>query len=230
MTATVEEQVDVETRLCRHIVRYKRDPLGFVQFAWPWGKKGTRYEAGLDANQIEILRALTAQVQDRAFDGRTPTLPILITIPSGHGTGKSVLFALIAMWVLSCWPESKQTVTAGSWDQLVHRTAAAITAWGKDCITAHWFDFQKTGVFSRESPEDWKLVFQSCKEENAQNFAGQHAARAISGYIFDEASEVPPKIWETAYGGMTDGMPIMIVGGQMLRSGGEFFEVSFGER
>ena len=50
---------------------------------------------------------------------------------------------------------------------------------------------------------------QTCKEENAQSFAGQHARTSTSWYLFDEASEVPPKIWQTAYEGLTDGEPMV---------------------
>jgi hypothetical protein len=54
-------------------------------------------------------------------------------------------------------------------------------------------------------------VAQTCKEENAQSFAGQHAATSTSWYLFDEASAVPDSIYEVAYGGLTDGEPMMFV-------------------
>ena len=57
--------------------------------------------------------------------------------------------------------------------------------------------------------ESWLVSAQSCKEENSEAFAGQHAADSTSFYIFDEASGVPDKIFEVAEGGLTDGEPMI---------------------
>jgi hypothetical protein len=69
---------------------------------------------------------------------------------------------------------------------------------------------------------------QSCKEQNAQAFAGQHAKRSRRRVLFDEASEVPDKVWEVGDGGMTDGEPMIFAFGQMTRNTGEFYKVCFG--
>jgi hypothetical protein len=74
-------------------------------------------------------------------------------------------------------------VTAGTATQLEERTWAALRKMTKLCITAGWWEVQSAGIYIRkelcrasESPENWKVVAQTCKEENAQSFAGQHAA------------------------------------------------------
>lgn len=59
--------------------------------------------------------------------------------------------------------------------------------------------------YSKQCPEGWKVVMQTCREENAQSFAGQHAKDSTSWYLFDEASEIPDPIWDVAFGGLTDG-------------------------
>src|SRR5688572_33366024 len=102
-------------------------------------------------------------------------MPILMCESSGHGTGKSVLGAWLANWILSTRPRSIGTITANTFKQLESRTWAAIRRWTKLCITAHWFDIRMTGIYSKQSPEDWKVVMQTCREENSQAFAGQHA-------------------------------------------------------
>jgi len=157
-------------------------------------------------------------------------MPVLMSESSGHGTGKSAMGAWIAWWLLSTRPHSIGTVTAGTYTQLDSRTWAAIQWWGKLCITSHWFDIQAHGIFSRTDPENWKVVAQTCKEENAHSFAGQHARTSTSWYLFDEASEVPAKIWETAYGGLTDGEPMFFAWGQCVRNTGGFYEVCFGSQ
>ena len=155
-------------------------------------------------------------------------MPILMSISSGHGTGKSVLGAWIANWIMSTRPHSIGTVTANTFKQLETRTWAAIRYWTKLCITAHWFEIRKTGIYSKESPEDWKVVMQTCREENAQSFAGQHAKNSTSWYLFDEASNIPDAIWDVAFGGLTDGEPMFFAWGQPSRSNGKFHEITFG--
>ena len=43
--------------------------------------------------------------------------------------------------------------------------------------------------------ESWFCAPQSCKEENSEAFAGQHANGSTSFYIVDEGSGVPTKTW-----------------------------------
>lgn len=227
MATAIQTHPDVE--LAQAVGEFYADPLGFVLFAYPWGMPGPlEREAGPDKIQSEFLKALGAEVRARNFDGSTPVMPVMMAMTSGHGSGKSVLGAWIADWILSTRPHSIGTVTAGTYQQLESRTWAAIQYWTRLCITSHWFDIQASGVFNRRHPESWKVVPQTCKPENAQAFAGQHARTSTSWYLFDEASEVPDAIWETAKGGLTDGEPMMFAWGQPVRNTGAFYRVCFG--
>jgi len=219
-----------ELGLADEIGRFYADPLGFVLFAYPWGEPGPleAYGSGPDDNQREFLSSLGEEVRRRKFDGRSPVMPILMSETSGHGTGKSAMGGWLTDWILSTRPFSIGTVTAGNFSQLKSRTWAAIRQWTRMCITAHWFDVQATGIYHKSFPERWKVVAQTCKEENAQSFAGQHAADSTSWYLFDEASEVPDKVKETADGGLTDGEPMMFAWGQPVRNSGWFYRINFG--
>ena len=228
MLAVLEESADVQ--LASAVSDYYADPLGFVMFAYPWGKPGPlEHETGPDEVQKEFLISLGKEVRKRGFNGIHPVMPILMAESSGHGTGKSVEGAWLTDWVLSTRPHSIGTVTAGTYKQLDERTWAAIQAWTKLCITAHWFDIQAEGIYHKEYPDTWKVQAQTSKEENAQSFAGQHARTSTSWYLFDEASEVPDKVFHTAYGGLTDGEPMMFVWGQPVRNTGEFYRICFGD-
>src|ERR1700722_785266 len=175
-----------DLELAKLIRKYYADPLGFVRVAFPWGEPGELAGMeGPDANQIEFLTSLGQEVRARKFDGHTPVMPILMAETSGHGTGKSAMGAWLACWILSTRPHSIGTVTAGTFAQLESRTWAAIRRWMKLCITSRWFEVQSDIIFALESPEDWKLTAQTCKAENAQSFAGQHAATSTSWYLFD---------------------------------------------
>jgi hypothetical protein len=76
----------------------------------------------------------------------------------------------------------------------------------------------------KEHKEEWRVDAQTCREENSEAFAGQHAASATSFYIFDEASAVPDKIFEVREGGTTDGEPMVFDFGNPTRNSGRFFE------
>lgn len=215
--------------LAETVGEYYFDPLGWVLFAFPWGEPGPlEHETGPDDNQREFLASLGAEVRQRNFNGHDAVLPIRMAETSGHGTGKSAMGAWLASWILSTRPGSIGTVTAGTATQLSERTWAAIQWWMRQCITKDWFDVQAAGIYSKEDPDNWKLVAQTCKEENAQSFAGQHARTSTSWYLFDEASIVPDGIWKVAYGGLTDGEPMFFAWGQPERNSGQFYEVCFG--
>lgn len=220
---------DVNLMLAEEISNFYADPYGFTLFAYPWNQPGElEHEDGPDDNQREFLEALGKLVEERGFDGISPVMPILMNETSGHGTGKSAMGAWIADWILSTRPFSMGTVTAGTYQQLESRTWAAIRRWTNLCITKDWFDIRATGIYHKVHPSDWKVVIQSCKEENAQAFAGQHAKNSTSWYLFDEASEVPDRVFEVAYGGLTDGEPMMFAWGQPVRNTGEFYRICFG--
>jgi len=181
------------------------------------------------------LESLGKEVRERAFDSQHAVMPIRMAESSGHGTGKSALGAWIANWILSTRPWSIGTVTAGTATQLEERTWSALHKWTRLCITADWWEQQSTGIYIKkelcqpnESPHNWKVVAQTCKEENAQSFAGQHAATSTSWYLFDEASAIPDRIYQVAYGGLTDGEPMMFVWGQPERNTVEFHKICFG--
>src|SRR6266849_2724679 len=102
-------------------------------------------------------------------------------------------------------PDARGTVTANTYVQLETKTWAAIQKWHKLCLTARWFVWTTNRLYHRDSKETWFCSPATCKEENSEAFAGQHAADASSFYVFDEASAVPDKIFEVAEGGLSDG-------------------------
>lgn len=225
MSATI---ISRDLELGEYVREFYADPLEFVIGCYPWGEGPLEHSKGPDSVQREFLKSLGKEVKARDFDGLTPVAPIRMAESSGHGTGKSAMGAWLAAWILSTRPGSVGTVTAGTAMQLEERTWAAITWWTKLCATARWFDFQARGIYSKKDPENWKIVAQTCKEENAQSFAGQHARTSTSWYLFDEASTVPDGIWKVAYGGLTDGEPMMFAWGQPERNTGQFYEICFG--
>ncbi len=210
--------------------RFREDPLGFVMWNWRWELPGPLEKfKGPDVWQKEFLLDLAEQVKSRAFNGRDAVNPIRMTISSGHGSGKSTLAAMVTTWLMSTWPYAQGTVTANTFIQLETKTWASIEQWFKTGRTAKDFNISSNGIKHRVHGKSWKCTPQTCKEENSESFAGQHAATSSSFYVIDEASAVPDKIWEVIEGGLTDGMPLVLATGNPTRSNGKFFRINFGD-
>lgn len=218
---------DIDAELEEFVGQFYDDPLGFVQCCYSWPING---EPGPDVWQAQTLTEIGEAVRARAFDGMTPVLPIRHAISSGHGIGKSALFAWLADWLMSTRRNAKGTVTANTNEQLEKKTWAAIRHWTGLCVTAHWFEINSAIMYRKGARASWFCAPQSCAEENSEAFAGQHEKSSSSFYLFDEASAVPPKIWEVAEGGLTDGEPFLIAAGNPTRNTGKFHEAVFGAR
>lgn len=222
---------ETELQLAADIARFYADPLGFVMYAYPWGQPGLlEHHSGPDVWQRDFLEDLGREVQARGFDGTCSVMPIRMATASGHGVGKSTLVAWLVNWLMSTRPRTKGTVTANSYQQLETKTWAAIQHWTKLCITRHWFHVTTDQISFRSRKESWATSAQSCKEENSEAFAGQHAIDSTSFYVFDEASAIPDKIWEVAEGGLTDGEPMIFVFGNPTRNSGKFVRVNYGDQ
>ena len=203
-----------------HVSLYYDDPLGFVKFAFRWDEGPLKGFKGPDVWQSKLLRHIGDEVKSRGFDGINSVMPIRTAVTSGHGIGKSAMVAFLILWVMSTRPNSKGTVTANTATQLKTKTWSELEKWRSRCITGHWFNVTGTAIEHVTSPKSWRADAITCREENSEAFAGQHEKESTSWYIFDEASNIPSKIWEVATGGLTDGEPMMFVFGNPTRNSG----------
>jgi hypothetical protein len=125
-------------------------------------------------------------------------------------------------------PLCKGTVTANTADQLKSKTWAELGKWHSRSLTQDWFNYT-TGrgamaLRHKIKGSEWFCTAQTCREENSEAFAGQHAANSTSFYLFDEASGIPDKIYEVREGGTTDGEPMIFDFGNPTENSGMFFE------
>ncbi len=187
-----------------------------------------RDHPGPDVWQTEFLTKLRDEVQARRFDGSHAVAPIRMAVSSGHGIGKSTLQAWLVNWIMATRPHAKGTITANTSTQLETKTWAAIQTWTKRCLCGHWFEVNSQKCYHPSFKESWFCTAQTCREENSEAFAGQHAADSTSFYVFDEDSAVPDVIHEVAEGGLTDGEPMIFLFGNPTRNSGRFHQVCFG--
>jgi hypothetical protein len=210
------------------MARFYADPLGFVMYAFPWDsdpalqlvplapvyQQRFNSQYGPDVWACEFLDALGALVKQRGFDGVHAVDAIRMAVASGHGVGKSALTAWLVLWIMSTRPFAKGIVTANTAEQLASKTRAEISKWAKKSVTRDWWKIS-TGkgamkMVHVDHPESWQVSAQTCREENAEAFAGLHAADSTPFYLFDEASAIPDAIAEVAEGGLTDGEPMFL--------------------
>lgn len=231
MNATAPASSAIDQALAEWARDCADDPLRFVLEAYPWGEPGPlKDHAGPDVWQHKFLTKLGEEVRARRFDGVTPVQPIRFATSSGHGIGKSVMVAWLVDWIMSTRPHCQGTVTANTFTQLETKTWAAIQRWTKLCITAPWFTVVSNRMYHTSFRESWFCAPQSCREENSEAFAGQHAADSTSFYINDEDSAVPDKIHEVSEGGLTDGEPMQFLFGNATRTSGSFHQACFGSQ
>ncbi len=217
-----------EHMLHKDMGRFFADPYGFVMYAYEWGVGELERFDGPDEWQKDFLISWGNTIRENGFDGHVPVKPVRKARVSGHGIGKSALTAWIVDFIMSTRPYCKGTVTANTSAQLETKTWAEVAKWTRRCITGHWFSVS-TGrgsmkMYHKKFRESWYCAAQTCREENSEAFAGQHAVNSTSFYIFDEASAVPDKIFEVAEGGLTDGEPMFFLFGNPTRNTGKFRE------
>lgn len=240
-------QVEYDEELTDIIGGFYDDPLGYVMFNFPWDtyepiqvvplpeKYRDKYgcEWGPDLWACEYLEQLGEEIRKRGFDGKRAVPPIRFSTASGHGIGKSVLSSLLVKFISDTRPFCRGTVTAGTVDQLKSKTWAEVGKWHRISLTNHFFNYSSgrgSMALRRKGFEDeWFVTAQTCKEENSEAFAGQHAVNSTSFYLFDEASGVPDKIYEVRAGGLTDGEPMVFDFGNPTQNSGAFFENTVGK-
>ncbi|MBF0339444.1 MAG: terminase [Magnetococcales bacterium] len=212
---------------------YYDDPLMFVRVMFPWKEPGTlANQTGPRAWQEKFLADLGAMVRSRRFNGLDPVQPILMSVVSGHGVGKSALVAWICLWIMATRPNCKGIVTANTSIQLQSKTWSELGKWVKLCRIGHWFGYSSGDrsmvLKSIFSPESWRVEAITWRIEQSEAFAGLHCVDSTPFYVFDEASAIPDKILEVADGGLTDGEPMMFLFGNGTRNTGRFKE-TFGK-
>lgn len=215
----------IEDQLISDIASFEHDPLGYTQYAFPWGEPGDLEElSGPRAWQSKILGVIGAHLSNP----ETRFQPLLIGIGSGHGIGKSAEIAIIINWGMSTCEDCKVIFTANTETQLRTKTMPEITKWFKRAINSHWWRLTATSVFSvdKNHEKNWRADAVTWSATNTEAFAGLHNKGKRIIVIYDEASAIPDIVWDVTEGALTDeGTEIIwIVMGNFTRATGRFRE------
>jgi hypothetical protein len=193
------------------------DPLGFVHYAYPWGKPGPlEDETGPDKWQTAVLQRLGQAIRD----GSSTSEAIRVAVASGHGSGKTALIAWLIHWFMSTREFPQVVVTASTQTQLSTKTWREVAKWWRLLGNKHWFHWTATKFYHVKYPETWFAAAIPWSENNADAFAGTHEKFVL--IVYDEANAVADIIWETTEGALTTGGAIWIAFGNYTKNTGKF--------
>ena len=132
-------------RLSEQLGRFHYDPLGFVMFAFPWGRPGTSLagETGPEPWQREVLEKLGRSLKERH---QSPGEAVRLATASGHGIGKSALVAWVILWAMSTLSDTRGIVTANTEGQLRTKTWPELAKWHALSINRSWFTYTATSL------------------------------------------------------------------------------------
>ena len=203
------------------MARCSKDPLRFVQFAFPWGEGELADHQGPDDWQVDLLKA----IRDGLITAQTA---VQIAVASGHGIGKSAFVAWIILWAISTFEDTRGVVTANTDTQLRTKTWPELTKWHRRCICKHWFEVTATAIYAKDPAHEknWRIDLVPWSEKNTEAFAGLHNEGKRILLVFDEASAIPETIWNVSEGALTDENTeiLWFVAGNPTRNVGRFRE------
>ena len=224
--------IEFDKELARHMGQFFNDPLGFVMFSFPWGKKGTPLEHfpdGPDEWTRKMFAALAEHVNGNMLlrDLGEHLDVWQSAVASGHGIGKSATVAWLILWLMSTRVDCRGWVTANTGDQLQGKTWPELAKWHSMAINKHWFKWTATQFYYALYPEDRRknYMFEAVtwSEERTEGLAGGHNASSAVVFIEDEASAIPDKVSEVISGALTDGEGFWFKFGNPTRNEGRFF-------
>lgn len=208
------------------IASFTDDPLGFVNYAFPWGEEQTDLSdvSGPRSWQKELFEDLGKHLQNK----ETRFQPFQYAVASGHGIGKSAAIGMLINWGMSTCEDCKVVITSNTETQLRTKTMPEIQKWFRMAINTHWWVPTATSVYTIQNKHQktWRMDAVTWSENNTEAFAGLHNKKKRIILIFDEASAISDKVWEVAEGALTDEETeiIWIAFGNPTRNTGRFKE------
>lgn len=200
MDSSISSAVDELTRLASDPVAFVREYLGAEPEIW----------------QAAALQAI-------ASDDR-------VAIRSGHGVGKSSLFAWVILWWLCTRYPAKVACTAPTAHQLSDVLWGELAKWMRRLPDAFRDEFEHKAemLSAKRAPLEQFAVARTARRENPEAFQGFHSENML--FLVDEASGVDDLIFEVGEGAMSTEGAKTIMGGNPTRRSGYFFRAFHADR
>ena len=191
----------VDPRLLKIVAQGSKDPLWFLQVAFPWGEQNTSLArwSGPQFWQAQVLNEIRESLLSPRQKGQH-------AIASGKGIGKSALVAWLVLWGLTTMPDTKVVVTAGTEPQLRTKTWPEVAKWFNLFLFRDWFHITATSMYAKDITREktWRADAIPWNANNPEAFAGLHNQGRRILVVFDEASQIHDAIWNTTDGIMSD--------------------------
>jgi hypothetical protein len=218
-----------EDILLEELGSFALKPRSFVYWGWAWREEGTELakRSGPELWQDELLTYLEAKLLAGLLQpDMVISEAIQIAVKSGHNIGKSALVCWLIIWALSTREDTKGVVTANTEKQLRLKLWAELAKWHRLFIAKQFFRVTATSIQASDPDreKEWRIDAIPWSEDNPEAFAGLHNLGKRIIVIFDEASGVVDKIWETIDGVMNESGTelIWIATGNPTRNIGRF--------
>ena len=139
-------------------------------------------------------------------DGLPLGRAVRIAVASGHGVGKTALVSWLVLWAISTCRDCRGILTASNEAQLHTRNRAELRKWYRLFRGRAFFELTATSLISADTGHEqtWRIDLLPWNEHRPESFAGLHNQGKRVLVIMDEASVIPPIIWQTIESVMTD--------------------------
>lgn len=186
-----------------------------------------RYAFDLPRFCIEVCGIVPTHQQIELFDSVSPA-GSRTSVSSGHGTGKTASFSVIALWHLLCYYNSNTFITApklgtvqqGVWKEFADRKTAIKN--GKQAWIADFFEIETEKVYVVGSKLNWFVTAKTAPKGSPENLAGTHRDWLL--WLADEASGIPDANFGIIGGALTDARNRFCMASQPTRPSGFFYD------
>lgn len=147
----------------------------------------------------------------------------LISIRSGHGTGKSTTLAMGCTWFACTRYPFKVVMTAPTAPQLFDALWAETKSMFRKLPAAirPLFELKSDRIVLLAAPEDGFISVRTSTKERPEALAGVHSENVL--LIADEASAIPEEVFESAQGSMSGHNAATVLTGNPTRLTGLFY-------
>lgn len=150
------------------------------------------------------------------------------SVSSGHGTGKTSGFAIIALWHLLCYFLSNTILTApkistvsdGVWKEFADLSAKIQN--GRQAWIWDYFTIETERVFVKGFKANWFVIAKTAPRGSPENLAGAHRDWLL--WLGDEASGITDENFGVITGSLTDKRNRMAIASQPTRPSGFFYD------
>ena len=191
------------SEVAEFIELYQDDPIAFIENC---------LGASLDPWQHEFFK----------------TVPNVrkISIAAGHGVGKSTALCFLCLHTLLFKFPCKGVISAPSTSQLHSALWADLKMWIEQLpeVLKDSIDYTQDVIRLKEAPNESFIRAAVARIDQPDALQGVHAEAGVVLLIVDEAAAVHNRIFESAYGSMSQENAKMILIGNPTRNTGYFYE------